>query len=101
MGNMELAWIKNNIGGYNLDQTVMLMEELDARLLAVKQQVEECPVDNVLDMLELLAKQNNLELALELLEEHLDTIEVDFLSEDELQEAVADMFDGLGWECGF
>ena len=96
MGNMELAWIKNNIGGYNLDQTVMLMEELDARLLAVKQQVEECPMDN-----ELLTKQNNLELALELLEEHLDTIEVDFLSEDELQEAVADMFDGLGWECGF
>ena len=81
MGNMELAWIKNNIGGYNLDQTVMLMEELDARLLAVKQQVEECPTDNVLHMLELLAKQNNLELALELLEEHLDTIEVDFLSE--------------------
>ena len=69
MGNMELAWIKNNIGGYNLDQTVMLMEELDARLLAVKQQVEECP-----HKLELLTKQNNLELALELLEEHLDTI---------------------------
>lgn len=82
MGNMELAWIKNNIGGYNLDQTVMLMEELDARLLAVKQQVEECPTDNVLHKLELLTKQNNLELALELLEEHLDTIEVD-------------------WECGF
>lgn len=64
MGNMELAWIKNNIGGYNLDQTVMLMEELDARLLAVKQQVEECPMEELY----------NLELALELLEEHLDTI---------------------------
>lgn len=69
MGSLELACIKNNIGGYNLDQTVMLMEELDARLLAVKQQVEECP-----NKLELLTKQNNLELALELLEEHLDTI---------------------------
>ena len=84
MGNLELAWIMGNVKNYNLEMAVDLMQGIDSRLSAVKQKIEECCLDDVVKMLDLIDQENNLEIAYDIVEER-----VDKLLEDELEHTFA------------
>jgi hypothetical protein len=84
MGNLELAWIMGNVKDYNLDMAVDLMQGIDSRLSAVKQQIDECCLDDVVKMLDLMDQENNLEIAYDIVEERIDK-----LLEDELEHTFA------------
>jgi hypothetical protein len=84
MGNLELAWIMGNVKDYNLDMAVDLMQGIDSRLSAVKQKIEECCLDDVVKMLDLMDQENNLEIAYDIVEERIDK-----LLEDELEHTFA------------
>ena len=74
MGNLELAWIMNNVKDYNLEKAVDLMQQIDWRLSVAKQEVEECNAMDVVKMLDLLGRQNNLEIAYDIVGEHVDKL---------------------------
>lgn len=74
MGNMELEWITKNIGDYNLEKAIDLMQQIDFRLSSTKQQIEECCLFDVVKMLDLMDKENNLEIAYDIVGEHVDKL---------------------------
>lgn len=84
MGNLELAWIMGNIKDYNLEMATDLMQGIDFRLSTVKQQIDECCLEDVVKMLDLMDQENNLEIAYDLVGER-----VDKLLEDELEHTFA------------
>ena len=84
MGNIELAFLIESIKNYNLEQAVALMEQVQLRLNETKQQIENCSLDNVVKMLDLMDSENNLEIAYDIVGER-----VDELLEDKLEHTFA------------